>query len=84
MNLLYAAILTFKLLIQDPTTNEPLTGVKVITQYHTYYTNLQGEVEIPVTDTVTVISYVSYQQQFVNIAKDSIINLQSIELQTME
>jgi hypothetical protein len=70
----------FNLLFIDPQTNEKLPGVRVETPNKVYYSNFDGEVSIPGNESVTKISYISYQTiEESHIVGDTIIKLNQIK-----
>jgi hypothetical protein len=50
----------FRILFLDSQTDETLTGVKVETNQGVYFSNLSGEVFIPVEEKIISVDYVSY------------------------
>ena len=67
------------LLIVDGETNEPLVGVEVVSQEtgKTYYTNLDGEVEIPYDSCNYILQYISYTDTVV-CGQDTLIKMKGL------
>lgn len=73
LNLILSTLLSFSLMftstdnisgtITDKNTNEPLTGVKIETEFETVYTDLNGDFKLSnITDNLKLnISYISYE-----------------------
>ena len=60
MKLLLLAYVILKLTFVDVETCETLPGIKVETDKSIYYTDLNGNVEIPDDEKVCDVSYISY------------------------
>lgn len=60
MNIIASLFIFCNLLLVDSSTKEPLVGVKVQTEKHTYYSDYNGSVDIPKGEKVLSISYISY------------------------
>jgi hypothetical protein len=75
MKTIFIAIV-FKLLIIDSQTNENLVGAKVETNNNTYFTDLNGYVEIPQGEEIKSVSYISYETKHnIEVTKDTIIDI---------
>lgn len=71
--------LLFNIQLVDFKTNEPITGAKVATEQHIYYSDFNGIVNIPKNEKIINISFVSYNDEIVNFnACDTIIKLKSL------
>ena len=70
----------FKILFLDSQTQETLTGVRVETNNGVYYSDLSGEVFIPIEEKVFSVSYVSYESKNdVTLLNDTIITMSQIK-----
>jgi len=75
MKTIFIAIV-FKLLVIDSQTNETLVGAKVETNNNTYFTDLDGYVEIPQGEEVRSISYISYEsKKDITLSSDTLISI---------
>ncbi|MFW6233490.1 MAG: carboxypeptidase-like regulatory domain-containing protein [Nanoarchaeota archaeon] len=82
-NFILSTILSFSLMftpndntigiITDSKTNEPLTGVKIVTDYETLYTDFDGKFQLKnISDSLEVnISYISYESVNFIITKEN-------------
>lgn len=65
-----------KILFVDLNTNETLPGVKVQTEKHIYYSDLNGNLIIPKNEKIIDISSISYQNlKNLKLNNDTIIKL---------
>lgn len=78
MKTLFLAFLT-TLLVVDKETNEPLVGVEVTSKEtgETYYTDLDGKVEIPTDSCQYILEYISYQDTVV-CGQDTLIKMKGL------
>jgi hypothetical protein len=75
MKTIFLAIV-FRVLIIDSQTDETLIGAKVETNQNTYFTNLDGYVEIPAGEEIKSVSYISYEAKHnISVSNDTIINI---------
>ena len=65
-----------KILFVDAETKETLPAVKVVTNEHTYYSNLDGYVSIPNNEKIVSINYISYSDiSNISLKNDTTITL---------
>lgn len=76
---LFIFLLTYTINITDYSTHEKLSGVQITTTTNTYYTNQFGNVEIPDSEKIINISYISYQDNNNSFTckSDTVIQLKS-------
>ena len=78
LNSLAALPILLNLLIVDAETKEPLTGVRVQTNNHIYYSDFDGNVNLPNDEKILNIDYVSYKPvSNISLENDTTIQLDS-------
>lgn len=60
MKTIAGIIILYNILFIDSKTKETLPGVKVETEQHTYYSGMDGSVDIPKNEKIINVSYLSY------------------------